>query len=118
MSRLVSHTVGVKTGHSLSSISLEATLWGAGEWANGVDVQGVPGTVATGTVNVWGDPGFVAPNSGDYHIGLGSAAVDRGVDGGVAEDIDGDPRPIGRPDLGVDEWGMRICLPLARRNAP
>ena len=115
---LVSHTVGVKTGHSLSSISLEATLWGAGEWANGVDVQGVPGTVATGTVNVWGDPGFVAPNSGDYHIGLGSAAVDRGVDGGVAEDIDGDPRPIGRPDLGVDEWGMRICLPLARRNAP
>jgi parallel beta-helix repeat protein len=115
---LVSHTVGVKTGHSLSSVSLEATLWGGGEWANGADVQGIPGTITTGTVNVWGDPAFVAPDSDDYHIGLGSAAIDRGVDAGVTEDIDGDPRPIGRPDLGVDERGTRVYLPLTVRSYP
>jgi len=113
---LVSHTVGVKTGSSPSSVSLEATLWGVGEWANGDDMQGLPGSIVTGTVNVRGDPDFVAPDSGDYHIGLGSAAIDRGVDLGVVVDIDSDPRPIGRPDLGVDERGMRICLPLVLRN--
>jgi len=113
---LVSHTVGVETGCSLCSISLEATLWGTGEWANDVDVYAMVGSIATG-VNVWGDPGFVAPNSGDYHIGLYSAAVDRGIDAGVTDDVDGDSRPIGRPDLGMDEWGMRICLPLAQRDS-
>jgi parallel beta-helix repeat protein len=115
---LVSHTVGVEVGCSLCSVSFEATLWGGGEWANGVDVYVQVGAITTGAVNVWGDPGFVAPSSGDYHIGLDSVAVDRGIDVGVTEDIDGNPRPIGRPDLGVDEWGMRICLPLARRNTP
>jgi parallel beta-helix repeat protein len=113
---LVSHTVGVETGGSLCSINLEATLWGAGEWANGIDVYTMSGSIATGTVNVWGDPGFVAPDGGDYHIGPGSAAIDRGVDAGVTDDIDGDSRPIGLPDLGMDEWGMRICLPIALRN--
>jgi parallel beta-helix repeat protein len=112
---LVSHTVGVKLDSSLSSVSLEATLWGAGEWANGVDVHITSGSIATGTVNVRGDPAFVDPDGGDYHIALGSAAIDAGVDVGVETDIDGDPRPIGRPDLGADEWGMRICLPLVLR---
>lgn len=113
---LVSHTVGVETGDSLSLVSLEATLWGAGEWANGVDVYAMSGSINTGTVNAWGDPAFVAPASGDYHIGLDSAAIDRGVDAGVTDDVDGDSRPIGRPDLGMDEWGMRIHLPLVLRG--
>jgi parallel beta-helix repeat protein len=112
---LVSHTVGVKLDSSLGSVSLEATLWGAGEWANDVDVQAATGSIATGTVNVQGDPAFVDPDGGDYHIAMGSAAVDAGVDVGVETDIDGDPRPIGRPDLGVDEWGMKTYLPLVLR---
>jgi hypothetical protein len=62
------------------------------------------GTILTGTVNVWGDPAFLDPDGGDYHIGLGSAAVDAGIDAGVTVDIDGEPRPMGGGyDIGADE---------------
>jgi hypothetical protein len=47
----------------------------------------------------------VDPDSGDYHIGPGSAAIDAGVDAGVTTDIDGEARPFGAGyDLGADEW--------------
>lgn len=103
---LVSHTTGIRAGDG-AAVTLERTLWGEGAWANGTDWAG-PGTIITGTPenNVWGDPAFVAPQMGDYHIGVDSAAVDRGVSAGVTSDIDGHPRPIpagGRVDLGADE---------------
>ncbi len=43
--------------------------------------------------NVWGDPCFVDPDGGDFHIQLGSAAVDM-ADGSVAPALDyyGQPR--------------------------
>jgi hypothetical protein len=56
-------------------------------------------------VNLWEDPVFVDPDSGDYHIGPGSGALDAGVDAGVYVDIDGEERPCGAGfDLGADEW--------------
>jgi hypothetical protein len=51
-----------------------------------------------------------------YHIGPGSAAIDRGMDAGVMTDIDGDPRPIGSlPDIGADEARRWVYLPLLLR---
>jgi uncharacterized repeat protein (TIGR01451 family) len=101
---LVSHTVGITVAAG-STATLEATLWGTDTWGNGMDWGGA-GTVLTGTLahNWWAAPGFVDPDAGDYHLRSDSAAIDKGVDAGVATDVDGDPRPMrGGPDLGADE---------------
>ena len=62
---LVSHTVGVNAMQD-SSIALDHTLWGEGAWANGLDYGG------NGDIqhvnDIGGDPGFAAPQSGDYHL--------------------------------------------------
>ncbi len=99
---LVSQTVGITVAVG-NTATLEATLWGSGDWANGADWGGA-GTVLVGTHNYWGDPDFIDPGAGDYHIGAGSTAIDAGVDAGVSDDIDGDPRPAGGGyDIGADE---------------
>jgi hypothetical protein len=104
--------IAVTTG---STATLSATLW----YANGVDTDGA-GVIQTGTVNVYGDPAFTNPADWDYHLGPGSAAIDAGVDAGVPEDIDGDPRPQNNGyDIGADEFdGTFVYLPLVWRNAP
>jgi parallel beta-helix repeat protein len=112
---LVSQTVGVYATLN-TSVRLQATLWGGGNWANGTDWKGA-GTIITGTINLWGDPGFVDPDVGDYHIGSGSAALDQGIDEGVTRDIDLELRPYQAPDLGADEYWppgslMYTYLPL------
>jgi len=113
---LISHTVGITVAAD-STATLQATLWGSGVWANGAD-RGGPGTILTGTVNVWGDPAFGDPEGGDYHIGPGSAAIDAGVDAGVTTDIDGDPRPVGAGyDIGADEFMSRTYLPLVIKGS-
>ncbi len=99
---IVSHTVGISVS-ARSSATLDHTLWGAGDWANGSDWDG-DGTVTT-QYDVYGDPAFVNPAAGDYHIQAHSAARDTGVDAGIPVDIDGEPRPFGpAPDIGADEW--------------
>jgi uncharacterized repeat protein (TIGR01451 family) len=99
---LVGHSVGIYVAAG-SRADLETTLWGSGTWANTTDRSG-PGTINHSEDHT-GDPAFVNPAAGDYHIGLGSAALDAGADAGVSTDIDGDPRPIGPGyDLGADEW--------------
>ena len=96
---LASHTVGIYVASGYTA-RLEGTLW----YGNGQDMAG-DGTIITGTVNVYGDPVFVDPEAGDYHVGPGSAAIDQGVDVGVIVDIDGDPRPLGFGfDIGADEY--------------
>ena len=89
--------------------------------ANKTDWAGV-GTIITGTANYRGDPDFVDADAGNYHIGPGSAAIDRGVNAGVLRDIDNEPR-LGTPDLGADEYWApgalkTIYLPLILRNGP
>jgi parallel beta-helix repeat protein len=111
---LVSQAVGISVTAG-NTVTLEATLWGSGDWANGTDWAG-EGTLLTGTVNVWGDPAFVDADAGDYHLSPDSAAIDRGVDAGLTADIDGHPRPIGLPDLGADEWSLQTHLPLVMRG--
>jgi len=54
--------------------------------------------------NIFGDPKFLNPAVGDYHIGPGSTAMGQGVDAGVTTDVDGDPRPIcSGYDIGADQ---------------
>jgi predicted outer membrane repeat protein len=58
-----------------------------------------------------GDPMFIEPAARNYHIGPGSAAVDRVVDSVVTRDFDGQLRPMRSGfDLGADE---QPPLPLA-----
>ena len=100
---IVSHSLGI-TVSALATATLDGTLWGAGDWANGTDWAG-DGTILTGTTNVWGDPGFIDPDAGDYHIGLASAARDAGVAVELSDDMDGDLRPQGAGyDIGADEF--------------
>ncbi|MCH8805685.1 MAG: right-handed parallel beta-helix repeat-containing protein [Planctomycetes bacterium] len=73
------------------------------------DVQG--GFVGQG--NIDDDPLFVDPASGDYHIALGSPAIDAGdntaVPTGVTTDLDGNPRFVddpGTPNTGVPGNGF------------
>jgi parallel beta-helix repeat protein len=120
---LVSHTVGIQvdavTVGSGSTATLVSTLWGADSWANDTDWIN-NGTLVTGTLNWWEEPGFVNPAVGDYHIGPGSGALDRGIEAGVGSDIDDEPRFYGPPDLGADEYWppgalRRVYLPLVMR---
>ena len=106
---LVSHKVGI-TVTSGNTATMEATLWGTGSWANTTD-WGATGTILTGTNNYWGDPAFVEPDIGDYHIHQKSMATDRGVDVGVGMDIDGDLRPMGLGfDIGADEGPPMVVI--------
>jgi hypothetical protein len=113
---LVSHTVGITVAEG-NTATLEATLWGTDTWANLADWGG-SGTLLTGTINLWGDPAFLDPGVGDYHITLASAAIDKGADAGVTTDIDGDPRPVGSGyDLGADEFALYyVYLPVIRKD--
>jgi hypothetical protein len=106
---LVDHAVGITVAAG-NTATLEATLWGTGAWANGTDWSGA-GAVVTGTPahNYWGHPDFADPGTDDYHIGVASAAIDEGMNAGVGDDVDGDPRPQGSGyDLGADETGLVV----------
>jgi hypothetical protein len=101
---VVSHWVGIAVLPG-SSATLNGVLWYGNTSADS------SGSAITITNAVTGDPAFITDG---YHIGLGSAAVDAGVDAGVATDVDGAPR-IGRPDIGADEAPRVVYLPLVLR---
>jgi hypothetical protein len=101
---VASHTWGiVNLDPASATVTADHTLF----WANGQD--GI-----TGTNPVFGNPGFIDPSAGDYHIGLG-AAIDAGIVTAEVLDIDGDSRPTGQaPDIGADEAALNwVFLPLA-----
>jgi len=118
---LVSQTVGLTVTEG-GTATLMGTLWGSGAWANGINWGGA-GAINTGTFNIVGDPGFVDPDAGDYHLGPNSAALDVGVNAGVMTDIDNQPRPYQAPDLGADEYWppgalKYVYLPFVARTPP
>ncbi|MCA9411420.1 MAG: hypothetical protein KC944_09435 [Candidatus Omnitrophica bacterium] len=49
-------------------------------------------------------PKFVDRENGDYRLMRNSPCIDAGTDTGLAEDYDGNPRPIGRYDVGAYEF--------------
>ncbi len=58
------------------------------------------------------DPLFVDFMNGDLHLTQDSPAINRAVNTGVSGDIDGDRRNVGLPDIGADEFVLRLFLPL------
>jgi predicted outer membrane repeat protein len=78
------------------------------------------GTVNTGAHVYVGNPAFVNPGTDDYHLTSTSAAIDRGVDVGVYDDIEGQPRPMRFGfDIGAYELPpppFRVFLPLVLRS--
>ena len=64
-----------------------------------------------GTGNVVTDPAFVDPEGGDYHLAIGSPAINAGdpyfIPAEGEADFEGDPRVIGtRVDIGADEFRL------------
>ena len=75
------------------------------------------GGVITGGHSFSGNPAFVDPTLDDYHLGPGSAAIDEGVNAGVTDDIDEQPRPRDAGfDIGFDEFAFHVLyLPMFLR---
>lgn len=73
-----------------------------------LDASPAPIGAPTGTINQ--DPDFTAPASNDYHLQVGSPAVNSGtpfVSNPVTQDLDGGPRVVGSaPDRGVYETNI------------
>jgi len=95
---IAGHTVGITSTHPASStVTTDHTLFDD----NGTNY----GSGVTNSNELAGDPAFVNPTLGDYHLLTRSAAIDQGVAAGVPDDIDGDPRPLSAGyDIGADEW--------------
>jgi hypothetical protein len=71
-----------------------------------------------GSDHVLGDPCYVgaAGDEPGYHLTQCSAAINAGESAGVSEDYDGDSRPrLGGFDIGADEFGWLVFLPLVLR---
>jgi uncharacterized repeat protein (TIGR01451 family) len=96
---IAGHETGINVSFGATA-TLTATLW-----SNDTD-WGDVGDIFTGTINLWGNPEFLSPGSGDYHIAVSSPARNQGVEAGVSTDIDGEPRDA-NPDLGADEAGAQ-----------
>lgn len=89
-----------------STIDVDYSLWGDGDWANEVNITG-EGTIIEGDNNTTGNPDFVNTDGDNYHINPTSDAVDAAIDMGVVTDYDRQTRPIGSGfDIGADEAAL------------
>jgi PKD repeat protein len=110
---VLSHTIGLAAHLDETPDVACNDLWG-----NGTDFSGYPasygaitttnanGDPADAYLNISLDPGFVDAADRNYHINVGSPAIDAGCDHYLVPDtdMDGDPRPAGAGyDIGADE---------------
>jgi hypothetical protein len=109
--------VGHATGISVTT-GVTATMNGVLWFGNGANISS-EGTITIANA-VTGDPAFAADG---YHLTACSAARRRGVDAGVATDIDGDLRPATAIDLGADQFVLsgapchKVYLPIVEQAA-
>jgi hypothetical protein len=108
---VVSHSVGIRALDGVT-VTVDGVLW----YGN---AAGNTAGVVQASHAYTGAPGFAADG---YHLTAGSAAIDRGVAAGVADDMDGQPRAA-PPDLGADEYRPAVVrvplyLPLVLRSSP
>ncbi len=96
-----------ETGSGITTMSDDHTLY----YNVTNQTRIVAGSPIITTLNpVAGDPKLKA----NFHLDLGSAAIDAGLPTSLDHDIDGDVRPAGDfPDIGADELVIRhIFLPV------
>ncbi|MEM7031518.1 MAG: FG-GAP-like repeat-containing protein [Chloroflexota bacterium] len=102
---IASHTIGINT--SFGMINEDYNLF----FNNGIHLTGT--VFSGGNSQFDDDPAFVDPVNDDYHLADGSFAVDAGLDLGIIDDFDGDPRPQGNgADLGYDESSLTVSVDL------
>jgi hypothetical protein len=103
----------VITSHSLGINLLGGTAYEDYNLFFGVVVP-TGGPVTSGPHHPAGDPRFVNPAGGNYHISRSSAALDQGIGVSVTSDFEGDPRPLRSGfDLGFDEYLNRAPVAVA-----
>jgi hypothetical protein len=85
-----SHTEGVVI-HTGNTAILNGVLWFHNDGKTGDGANHI--VIVTNAID--GDPAFVDPDGGDYHIGARKAARDRGVDAGVTDHRPGRQPPSG-----------------------
>jgi len=100
---IVSQTVGIYAKGDVvqNIVNANGTLW----YGNTANTDGT-GTFFLNDEHT-GDPLFVNPDGGDYHINPGSAAIDNGVATNTTTDIDGEPR-FSIPDLAQTNTGLQV----------
>jgi predicted outer membrane repeat protein len=105
---VASHTIGINQVGG--SVFEDYNLF----FGNGTNLTG---TVASGGNSSTGNPHFANPVAHDYHLTLGSAALDVGINADVTSDFEGDSRLQGIGfDIGYDELRRPlIYLPLVVR---
>jgi hypothetical protein len=106
---LVNQPVGISAS-GVSTVTTNSILWHNTQ----ITVSKSVTPVVTVNNQFTGNPAFAADG---YHLSLNSAAIDKGVNAGVVEDIDDESRPSGLGyDLGADEfWPKMIYLPVVLR---
>jgi uncharacterized repeat protein (TIGR01451 family) len=112
-SLLTSHTLGINvTGGN--RLTVNGILW----YATPLTVSQAATADVTVSNQHNGDPAFINPDAGDYHIGPTSAARDAiEADSGIPLDWEGEVRPVGPGyDLGADEF--LAALSLAKQASP
>ncbi len=72
----------------------------------------ITGTHNQGLHNYLGNPLFINPAGGDYHLMWDFPAIDLGTDLGITTDLDGRARNNGRFDSGAYQFWASIYVPL------
>ena len=106
---IASYTIGVENDGG--TVSEDYNLF----FANTDHLSGT--SIVTGAQSLSGpaaDPKFLDPPADDYHLDLGSPAIDSGLALGIPTDLDGVPRLLG-PDRGAYEV-PHVCVPLVVRD--
>jgi predicted outer membrane repeat protein len=79
--------------------------------ADATGPNGLNAVLAEAEDNLDGDPQFVDPGAGNYHLGATSPCIDTGTDDGASStDMDGEPRPYDVPGAGADGTGTEYDI--------